>query len=118
MAYFGTHKGGVGLRPQPTKEARSVFPGLCLAVLIAAFAFGLRHLPGIGALSPLILAILIGMAYHNLIGTPAIVKAGVSFSLKHSRHADAKLSRPCYSAARRIVCHTHQQLAIARLSCV
>ncbi len=61
---------------------RHILPGLALAALIAALAFGLRLLPGVGVLSPLILAILIGMAFHNLIGTPAAAKPGVSFSLK------------------------------------
>ncbi|WP_372801008.1 YeiH family protein [Paracoccus seriniphilus] len=62
--------------------ARSVLPGLALTALIAAAAFGLRLLPGFSALSPLILAILIGMVIHNLRGTPAIAKPGVKFSLK------------------------------------
>lgn len=57
-------------------------PGLGLAVLIATAAFTLRHLPGVGMLSPLILAIMIGMAVRNLIGTPASVRPGVAFSLK------------------------------------
>ena len=82
MAYFSIHEGGVGLRRQQTTKAHSMFPGLFLAGLIAALAFGLRHLPGVHQISPLILAILIGMAFHNLIGTPAIAKAGVAFSLK------------------------------------
>ncbi|MDF3362778.1 YeiH family putative sulfate export transporter [Sulfitobacter sp. Ks41] len=81
MAYFGTYEDNSGLKSQPT-EACSLFPGLFLAGLIAALAFGLRHSPGVGQISPLILAILIGMAFHNLIGTPAIAKAGVAFSLK------------------------------------
>ena len=59
-----------------------ILPGLLLASLIAAAAFALRMLPGVHALSPLILAILLGMAFHNLIGTPASAKAGVRFSLK------------------------------------
>ncbi len=32
--------------------------------------------------SPLILAILVGTAFHNLVGTPAIAKAGVAFSMR------------------------------------
>lgn len=59
-----------------------VLPGLGLATLIATLAFGLREIPGVGLVSPLILAILIGMAFHNLVGTPAMAKPGVSFSLK------------------------------------
>ena len=60
----------------------SIWPGLGLSAMIAALAFGLRIIPGIGLLSPLIIAILIGMAFRNLIGTPAIAKPGVTFSLK------------------------------------
>lgn len=59
-----------------------ILPGLILAVLIAAAAFGLRMLPGVGVLSPLILAILLGMAFRNLIGRPAIAKPGVTFGQK------------------------------------
>ncbi|MEH6489640.1 MAG: YeiH family protein [Hyphomonas oceanitis] len=62
--------------------APSILPGLLLAMLIAAAAFALRMLPGVHVLSPLILAILLGMGFHNLIGTPASAKAGVKFSLK------------------------------------
>ncbi|WP_407682108.1 YeiH family protein [Pseudodonghicola flavimaris] len=59
-----------------------VLPGLGLAMLIAVAAFALRQLPGVGMLSPLILAILIGMGFHNLVGTPAIARPGVAFSLR------------------------------------
>lgn len=62
--------------------SHQVLPGLLLTTLIAAAAFALRLLPGVGVLSPLILSILIGMAFHNLIGTPSKARAGVAFSLK------------------------------------
>ena len=69
--------------PSATQRAvPGILPGLLLATLIAAAAFALRMLPGVHALSPLILAILLGMAFHNLIGTPSSAKAGVRFSLK------------------------------------
>ena len=32
--------------------------------------------------SPMILAILIGIAFHNLVGTPAIARPGITFSLR------------------------------------
>ena len=57
-------------------------PGLALTAGIAGVAFALRQLPGIGILSPLILAILLGMIFHNLVGTPRRAKAGVTFSLR------------------------------------
>ncbi len=57
-------------------------PGLLLTAVIAAAAFALHRLPGIGALSPLILAILLGMALHNTLGTPAAAREGVGFALR------------------------------------
>lgn len=59
-----------------------ILPGLLLSGLVAAVAFALREVPGLSALSPLILAILIGMAIRNLIGTPEAVRAGMAFCLK------------------------------------
>ena len=64
-----------------TGHAR-LLPGLALTAAIAALAFALRHLPGLTAFSPMILAIVIGMAFHNLVGTPISAKAGVAFSMR------------------------------------
>ncbi len=66
-------------------DARSepgIWTGLALTTTIAALAFGMHSLPGFHFLSPLILAILLGMVFHNLIGTPAVAKPGVKFSLR------------------------------------
>lgn len=60
----------------------AVLPGLALTFAIAAAAFGLRLIPGVSVLSPMILAILIGIAFHNLAGTPTRAKAGITFSLR------------------------------------
>ena len=62
--------------------ALAVLPGLGLTAGVAALALGLRQIPGVGILSPMILATLIGMALHNVVGTPAWARAGVKFSLK------------------------------------
>ena len=64
------------------ESAPTVWVGLALSAAIAALAFALRQIPAVGVLSPLILAILIGMGFHNLVGTPAAAKPGVSFSLR------------------------------------
>jgi uncharacterized integral membrane protein (TIGR00698 family) len=61
---------------------RSATPGLLLTCGVAAAAFGLRALPGVSVLSPMILSILLGMAFHNLVRTPAWAKPGVAFSLR------------------------------------
>jgi len=62
--------------------ALSVVPGLLLASGIAAAALGLHALPGISSLSPMILSIFIGIAFHNFVRTPAWAKPGVVFSLR------------------------------------
>jgi uncharacterized integral membrane protein (TIGR00698 family) len=63
-------------------EAVALLPGLAIAGGLAAAAFALRDLPGVATFSPLILAILLGMAFHNVVGTPAQAKAGIKFSLR------------------------------------
>jgi uncharacterized integral membrane protein (TIGR00698 family) len=64
------------------RRALAILPGLLMASAAAASAYWLRELPGLKTFSPLILAILIGIAFHNLIGTPAIAKSGVAFSMR------------------------------------
>lgn len=59
-----------------------IAPGVALTFAIAALAFGLRQVPGVAAFSPMILAILIGTAFQNIVGTPAVAKAGVAFSMR------------------------------------
>jgi len=55
---------------------------LVLTGVITAAAYGLRELPSVSSFSPLILAILAGMLFHNMIGTPARAKAGVTFAMR------------------------------------
>jgi uncharacterized integral membrane protein (TIGR00698 family) len=62
--------------------AQGIWPGLFLTATIAALAFALRELPGVGTFSPMILAIIIGIAFHNIVGTPRRAKEGVMFSLR------------------------------------
>ncbi|HLH11764.1 MAG TPA: YeiH family protein [Methylovirgula sp.] len=70
--------------PAATPRLRRVegVPGLLLTATVAAGAFTLHALPGLSALSPMILAIIIGIAFHNLVGTPRSAKPGVAFSLR------------------------------------
>ncbi|MGC2082372.1 MAG: YeiH family protein [Bradyrhizobium sp.] len=57
-------------------------PGLLLSAAIAGAGFSLRQLPGLTLFSPMILAILSGMVFHNVIGTPQRARAGVTFSVR------------------------------------
>jgi len=68
-------------RPKPF-YAQGIWPGLFLASAIAGMAFGLRQMSGLTAFSPMILAIVLGMAFHNIVGTPARAKEGVTFSVR------------------------------------
>jgi uncharacterized integral membrane protein (TIGR00698 family) len=63
-------------------HAAGIWPGLFLTAIVAAAAFALRQIPGVGTLSPMILAILLGIAFHNIVGTPTWAKAGVTFGLR------------------------------------
>jgi len=60
----------------------TIWPGVALIFAIAGLAFALRAVPGIAVFSPMILAILIGMAFHNVVGTPASARPGVAFGLR------------------------------------
>jgi uncharacterized integral membrane protein (TIGR00698 family) len=63
-------------------QALAILPGLALNSTIAGAAFGLRMLPGMATFSPMILSIMIAIAFHNIVGTAAWAKAGVAFSLR------------------------------------
>ena len=63
-------------RPTITKRrydrhVREILPGLLLNSIVAGAAFAVRLLPGMTTFSPMILSIVIGMAFHNIVGTAA-----------------------------------------------
>src|SRR5258708_33728241 len=64
------------------RRARKILPGLCFTSIVASASFGNRRLPGTTNFSPLILSMVIGIAYHNIVGTAAWAKQGVTFSLR------------------------------------
>jgi len=57
-------------------------PGLGVAFALAATAWMLRGLPGLGALSPSILAILLGIAARQVVGSPAMLRPGLAFAVR------------------------------------
>ncbi|WP_416221115.1 YeiH family protein [Rhodopseudomonas palustris] len=60
----------------------AVAPGVLLTAAIAAAALALRAIPTISGASPMLLAILIGILAHNVVGTPQWAVPGVKFSLR------------------------------------
>jgi len=66
----------------PGRKTREILPGLFLNSVIAGAAFAIRQLPGMATFSPMILSVVIGIAFHNIVGTAAWAKQGVTFSLR------------------------------------
>lgn len=63
---------------------QALLPGLALGGAVTAAAFLLRslQLPGLARISPLMLAIMIGMLVRNTLGRPEAARAGLAFSLR------------------------------------
>lgn len=57
-------------------------PGLVLVSVVTAAAYGLRHVPFMSQLSPMILAIFVGMLFANVVGNSSSALAGISLSGK------------------------------------
>lgn len=60
----------------------AIAPGLALTIAIALLAYAARLLPGVGAFSPMILAIVFGVVIGNLVRVPAAAKPGVTFAMR------------------------------------
>jgi uncharacterized integral membrane protein (TIGR00698 family) len=65
-----------------TARAGELMPGLVLTFGIAGIGFALSRLPYMSTFSPLILSIILGMLFHNGVGTPARCSPGAKFSLR------------------------------------
>jgi uncharacterized integral membrane protein (TIGR00698 family) len=65
-----------------SRRALEILPGLFLTSIVTGAAFAARQLPGMATFSPMILSIVIGIAFHNFVGTPTWAKPGVVFSLR------------------------------------
>ncbi|MDY0881811.1 YeiH family protein [Dongia soli] len=66
----------------PGIQLPAAVPGLVLATLIAVFAETLHRYPGLDRFNPMILAMLIGLGFSVLIGTPAHCRAGTGFAAR------------------------------------
>lgn len=60
----------------------NILPGLFLVAALTAAAYALRLIPGLGILSPMILAIGLGILFHNTLSTPIRAKPGVQFAMR------------------------------------
>jgi uncharacterized integral membrane protein (TIGR00698 family) len=69
-------------RQWPGRNAREILPGLFLTSIVAGASFAIRMLPGMTTFSPMMLSMVVGIAFHNIVGTAAWAKQGVTFSLR------------------------------------
>lgn len=67
---------------QGLRRVGDIVPGLALAVGVAGLAVLLRRLPSLSAVSPMILAIGLGMAIRNTVGLPHAFAGGVAFAMR------------------------------------
>jgi Conserved hypothetical protein 698 len=65
----------------PGRNSREILPGLFLNWVIAGAALAVRQLPGMATFSPVILSMMIGIAFYNVAGMAAWAKQGVIVSL-------------------------------------
>ena len=63
----------------PLRRIEAILPGFTLVVTVTAAAYGLRQVPGLSGLSPMISAIFIGIAFASFTTVPAAAKPGVAF---------------------------------------
>lgn len=64
------------------RSAREILPGLLLASALTAASLVFRTLPGMTTFSPQILWMVVGIAYHNIVGTTAWAKQSVTLGLR------------------------------------
>jgi hypothetical protein len=57
------------------RNSREILPDLLLNSVIAGAAFAIRQLPGMATFSPMMLSMVIGIAFHNIAGTAAKLTA-------------------------------------------
>lgn len=74
--------GNAAVTADPAARRTGVWRGLLLTVAIAAAAVALVQTPWLAALSPMIVAMLIGIALRNGLGELAWAKPGIAFGIK------------------------------------
>jgi uncharacterized membrane protein YadS len=69
-------------QPWPSRNTREILPGLLLNWVMAGMAVVIRQLPGMATFSPMMLSMVIGIAWHNILGTVAWAKQGLTSTLR------------------------------------
>ncbi len=56
-----------------------LIPGIVIATVVAGCAYSSRTLPGVQVLSPMIVAVVVGMTFANVVGVPDRTRPGIAF---------------------------------------
>jgi uncharacterized membrane protein YadS len=64
------------------RKSGEILPGLFLNWVMAGTAFAIRQLPGMATFNPMMLSMMIGIALHNIVGTAAWAKQGMTSNLR------------------------------------
>jgi uncharacterized membrane protein YadS len=64
------------------RSTREILPRPVLNSIIEGAAFAIRQLPGMATFSPMVLSMVIGIAFHRIVGTAAWAEQGVTSSLR------------------------------------
>jgi uncharacterized integral membrane protein (TIGR00698 family) len=82
LAFYAAKAASPGSLRKLGQTALTTLPGVLLASTVAISAYLVRQVPGMATFSPLIIAILLGIAFHNFVGTPSAAKSGVAFAMR------------------------------------
>jgi uncharacterized integral membrane protein (TIGR00698 family) len=77
-----TESAGKATPPSPLDRPLMLWPGIVLVAIVVGAAYSLREFPGLAIFSPMILAVIIGMVFANVVGVAPNTKAGIGFSQK------------------------------------
>src|SRR5260370_19057341 len=66
----------------PGRNSHEILPGPFLNWVVAGTAFVIRQLPGMATFSPMILSLVIAIAFHHIVGTVAWAKQSVAFGVR------------------------------------
>lgn len=61
------------------RRLEHLMPGITLVAIVTTAAYGLRLVPGLGGISPMISAIFVGIAFANLTTVPPVALPGLTF---------------------------------------
>ncbi|HEU4988141.1 MAG TPA: YeiH family protein [Rhizobiaceae bacterium] len=64
------------------RAAIALIPGVVLCGLIAVASLFLQRLPGLASFSPMIIAIVLGIVFRNVLGLPLVMQPGVTFTMR------------------------------------